>query len=61
MLASGLFFGLVPLALGISAVLFFIAPHMPLSIPGYVAAMLLGSIVLVALLAVGIDGFIDDC
>ena len=29
MLASGLFFGLVPLALGISAVLFFIAPHMP--------------------------------
>lgn len=60
-LSSGWLIGLIPLALAISALLFFIAPHFPLGVPGYLAAMLLGSIALVALLAVGINGFFDDC
>lgn len=60
-LSMGHFFGLVTLAFGISALLYLMTPQSPFGVPGYAAAMLVGSLVLVAFLAVGIDGFFDDC
>ncbi len=58
--ANGSWFGMVLLAFGISAIAFAVHPS-PFGMPGFVAAMLVGSVVLIALLAAGIDGFFDDC
>lgn len=58
--ANGSWFGMVLLAFGISAIAFAVYPS-PFGMPGFVAAMLVGSVVLIAFLAAGIDGFFDDC
>jgi|WetSurSiteA1Bulk_404760.scaffolds.fasta_scaffold153885_1 hypothetical protein len=47
-LAGGSLFGLVLLALGVSAIAFVINPQSPAGIPGGMTAMLIGSIVAVA-------------
>lgn len=57
---NGSLIGLLLLALGVSAIAFAVYPT-PFGTPGFVAAMLVGSVVLGALLVAGIDGFFDDC
>ncbi len=60
-LATGSFFGLVPLALGVSGIVFAINPQLPLGVPGGVVAIMVGSVVVVAFFAVALGEFFDDC